>query len=140
MNRTALLLPRLFVMLVLTYSCFLANPLQAAQKGTGELPAIISFLLMDMNSAISREIQVNWTPPSQREDNSALSESDIDFFRLRYKKAEEDSYTYLQIQAPASSALPVITALKGDDFELSIAAVDKSGLPSDYSAPVSFSF
>ena len=101
-------------------------------------PAVMSLLLMNSSTGIAREVQMSWERPQSRENNTLLNEEDIDYYILRYRQSgsENGFYTFIIVDSPATSTAATITGQSGTVFEISISAIDQTGLSSKYSSAV----
>ena len=113
----------------------------AAQVTPQSNPAVICLLLMDPSTGVAKEVQMSWERPLLRENNEPLNEADIDYFMLRYRETDavSNTYNFIIVDSPATSATSTIIMKSGISYEMSISAIDTTGLSSVYSPAVQFS-
>ncbi|WP_119395189.1 fibronectin type III domain-containing protein [Salinibius halmophilus] len=75
-------------------------------------------------------VNLQWTPPNQREDGTLLTESELSLYEIRYRAEGEETFEVVQVDA-ANTSLP-ITDLPIASYEFQIAAIDNDGLYSDF--------
>ena len=125
-----------FVLLTQTYTI-----VYAAQVTPQSNPAVICLLLMDPSTGVAKEVQMSWERPLLRENSEPLNEVDIDYYMLRYREtgADSNTYSFIIVDSPATSTTSTIMMKSGISYEMSISAIDTTGLSSVYSPAVQFS-
>lgn len=79
---------------------------------------------------ITMAVNLQWTPPSQREDGTLLTESELKQYEIRYRPVGTETFTVTHVDASETS-LP-LPNLPIADYEFQIAAIDNDGLYSDF--------
>ncbi len=128
----------LLAVILLTHTYTAVYATQVTQQSN---PAVICLLLMDPSTGVAKEVQMNWERPLLRENNEPLNEADIDYYMLRYREtdAESNTYSFIIVDSPATSTTSTIIMKSGISYEMSISAIDTTGLSSVYSPAVQFS-
>lgn len=75
-------------------------------------------------------VNLQWTPPSQREDGSLLQESELSKYEIRYRALGVDTFEVVQVDATQTN-LPLV-GLPIANYEFQIAVIDTDGLYSDF--------
>lgn len=76
------------------------------------------------------DVTLYWAPPTQREDGTTISESELGGFLIRYKPRSATDYTLIDIN-DRSAKSRIISNLTGD-YEFQIAAYDSNNLYSTF--------
>lgn len=79
---------------------------------------------------VTMAVNLQWTPPSQREDGTLLTESELKQYEIRYRPVGTETFIVKQVDASETS-LPLLN-LPIADYEFQIAAIDNDGLYSDF--------
>jgi hypothetical protein len=83
-------------------------------------------------ASVTGDVTLSWLKPTEREDGSPLSVSELAGYVLRYKSQLDDSYIEITISSAATDSY-VIAGLNGD-YDFQIAAFDNSFVTSSFVA------
>jgi hypothetical protein len=83
-------------------------------------------------ASVNGDVTLSWLKPTEREDGSPLSVSELAGYVLRYKSQLDDSYIEITISSAATDSY-VIAGLNGD-YDFQIAAFDNSFVTSSFVA------
>lgn len=86
----------------------------------------------------TKTVKLSWMAPLVREDGEPLLVGEIKGYRIRIEKKGSTTITYKSLSGTTSSSS--ITLSESGTYMFSIAAVDVSGIYSDYSARISTTF
>jgi hypothetical protein len=88
-------------------------------------------------------VRISWTPPEYRNDGSDLSEDEIDYYEVHYRRSdcpETDpayAYTVQALDGETSALLDHLPA--STSFDAAVKVWDRDGMESEYSDQVEFS-
>lgn len=108
-------------------ACTMALLLVACSGGEGDSspPAVITF----------GDLNVSWTAPSEREDNTALSLSEIAGFQVYYGSEVGGYQNQIDINDSSSAQAQVLSIPKGTYYVV-VTVIDTDGRESSYSSEV----
>ncbi len=113
----------------------------SAQAHERDISVIVSLLLLDGENTIMKNLHISWKRPTLREDNTVLNESDIQTYRIRYKRVDDiQGYHFFLAYPPNLTTNVTLSGKSGDRYEMAISAIDKDGQASDYSEDVFLTF
>ncbi len=112
------------------FALILVLPLVACSGGDGGLGAA------DATSAVSSNaLNLSWVAPSEREDGSGLSLSEIEGFRVYYGTKSGDYSNTIDIDDP-SATQTVLAGIPSGTYFVVVTTVDTEGRESSYSTEV----
>jgi hypothetical protein len=79
---------------------------------------------------IATSVTLKWLPPTQRENQAALSTDEIGGYEVRYKTIQESSYNYKFVSGGTTNQ--IILAGLTSDYSFEIAIFDTNGLFSNF--------
>lgn len=91
----------------------------------------LTSLFLILASAGTCAATVSWSPPTQRENGTALALSEISGYSIRYRLVTDNTYSYITVQ-PSSTTQYQLPLTSGAKYAVQIAAYDTGGLYSNF--------
>jgi hypothetical protein len=90
-----------------------------------------AFAQSGADGAVLSPMQFNWIAPTQREDGTALTTTEIGGYQLRYKLRSASAHSVVTIPSGSANSY-LLSGIGAGDYEYQIVVYDKDGLYSGW--------
>ena len=119
-----------YLILILAILC--THALAQSSSSTSSAQSSIGSSSVSSSSAGIFDLRFSWKIPTEREDGTPFTASEILGYEVRYKRTTDTEYRYIPL--PPTITKYQINKLKYDDYQIEIAVYDVNGLYSKYAA------